>query len=90
MDKFNIELEQYHKTFAQLQKDDEMLQIDEYLYQLLNLNTTNELISYYLVTKNFNITIAKFEKEMYLIANIDNLKSRLITYFTEELIRKFK
>ena len=90
MDRLKKELELYHKTFSKLQKDDEMVQLNNYLYQLLQLKTIDELIGYYSVTKHFNISLKKFEKEMYLISNIDMLKSRLITYFTEELARKFK
>jgi len=90
MDNYKKQLELYQITFSQLQNDDEIAQLDDYLHQLLQLKTTDELIGYYSATKHFNIVLDKFEKEMHLIANIDSLKSKLIIYFTQELVRKYK
>jgi len=90
MNNYKKELELYKITLSEIQNNDEITQLNNYLYQLLQLKTTDELIGYYSVTKHFNIILEKFEKEMYFIANIDLLKSRLINYFREELDRKYK
>jgi len=91
MDKFKTELVLFQKSFSQIAKDDdEMLQLNQYLFQLLQLTTINELIGYYTVTKRYNIILAEFEEEMYKIDEIDRLKSKLIISFAKELDKRVK
>jgi len=90
MDKYKTELKQFQESFSQIPKDnDEMLQLESYLFQMLGLNTVEELKGFYIATKRYNIILEEFEKEMYEIFDIDRLKSRLIICFSRELDRKF-
>lgn len=89
-EEFLKELECFQNIFSQVNKDDEVYQLGAYLKQLLALDTCDEVINYYSVTKKDNITLLNFEKKMNLFDNVDTLKSNLIVCFTDNLAEKYK
>ncbi len=89
MDRYSSQLNDFNKAYNTKDITHELIQYKMYLTQLLNIQTVDELIVFYLTTKKSSFVFLDFEREITMIHDIGVLKAYLIEYFTSKLKERF-
>lgn len=86
---YESELLYFKNLCSKMRQDDEAKALKSYLFELLDFNTTNDIIGYYIATKRHNIILKNFETDMNTFDDVSVLKKVLISCFIDELLKKY-
>ena len=89
MTDYEYELEYFENLYSKMNRCSECALLKSYLFELLDLNTINEIIWYCTATKKDNIILNFFEEEMHTCDDLSTLKKKLVSYFIDELLTKY-
>ncbi|MCX6051119.1 MAG: hypothetical protein NTZ60_01285 [Campylobacterales bacterium] len=90
MTDYESELEYFQNLYFKMNQCSECALLKSYLFELLDLNTINEIIGYYTATKKDNIILKNFEEEeMQIYVDVCTLKKKLVSCFVNELLTKY-
>ena len=84
---YESELLYFENLYSKMSNFSESHLLKVYLFELLNFNTTNEIIAYYTATKQDNITLKSLEEEMLNFDDVYELKKVLVSCFIDELLK---
>jgi len=89
MSDYESELEYFENLYSRMNRYSDLKLLKSYLFELLDLNTVNEIIGYYTATKKDNIILKDFEEEMRTCEDVHRLKKKLVSSFIDVLLSKY-